>query len=386
MTTPATNATGPNGQRRRLMLALLTVFGVAAIGYGAYWNTVVRFHVDTDNAYVAGNIVQVTPQTAGTIVTVNADDTDFVEAGQPLIKLDRADAELAVETADAQLGQTVREVRTLFANDGTLRATVGLRETDLNRAKEDLARRQGLAGSGAVAAEDIQHAKDAVNNAQAALKVAQEQLASNQTLIDHTSLRLHPNVRRAVLKVREAQLALDRTTVPSPVTGYVAHRVAQPGQRVNVGTPMMAVVPLDQIWIDANFKESQLADMRIGQPVDVNADLYGSKVTYHGKIVGFSAGTGTVFSLLPAQNATGNWIKVVQRLPVRISLDPKEVAEHPLRIGLSIRADVDTHDRNGATLSTVHRATPVADTQVYAGQGVDAAKQADASLAKEITQ
>jgi len=381
MTTPVQTTTlNENGNRRPLMLALVGAFGLAAIGYGFYWSTYARYHIDTDNAYVAGNIVQITPQTAGTIVSIGADDTDLVQAGQPLVKLDRADAELAVDTADAQLGQTVREVKTLFANDGALKAAVTLREADLARAKEDLVRRQSLAGTGAVAGEEIEHARDTVKTSEAALQAAKDQLAANQALIDKTTPKQHPNVRRAALKVREAQLALERTTVLAPVTGFVAHRVAQPGQRVAVGSPLMAVVPLDQVWVDANFKESQLADMRIGQPVEVHADVYGKDVTYHGKIVGFAAGTGTAFSLLPAQNATGNWIKVVQRLPVRVSLDAKELAEHPLRIGLSMRADVDTRDRSGPTLPNAVRSKPVAETKVYDGQATSATKQADGAL------
>ncbi|GAB3245442.1 HlyD family secretion protein [Chitinimonas naiadis] len=369
MTTPTQSPAQEqsNGKRKPLMLAVAGVFGIAAIAYGIYWYGHARYFVETDNAYVAGNVVQVTPQAAGTIISIGADDTDFVQAGQPLVVLDSADSQLALETAQTQLGQTLREVRTLFANDGSLRAAITLRESDLSKAKDDLQRRQALAGTGAVAVEEIQHAKDAVKVAQATLEAAREQLAANQALIERTTPKSHPNVQRAALKVKEAQLTLSRATVPAPVSGFVARRAAQPGQRVNIGAPLMAIVPLDQLWVDANFKESQLADMRIGQPVTLHADVYGSDVVYHGKVSGFAAGTGAAFSLLPAQNATGNWIKVVQRLPVRIALDPKEITEHPLRVGLSMQAEVETHDRSGPLLSTAKRTTPVAETRVFEG-------------------
>jgi membrane fusion protein (multidrug efflux system) len=386
MTSANTTATVPsngNGKRKTLLIAMALGFGLAAGGYALYWQSHGRYYIDTDNAYVAGNIVQVTPQTAGTIVSIGADDTDYVEAGQPLVNLDRADAQLVLEAAQVQLSSNLREVRTLFANDTTLRATVAQREVDLARAKQDLQRRQGLAGTGAVANEEIEHARDAVAAASAALKSANEQLAANRVLIDRTTPKQHPNVQRAVLRVKEAELALDRTRVLAPVSGYVARRAAQPGQRVNVGAPLMAIVPLDQLWVDANFKESQLAHMRIGQPVAVTADVYGDEVVYHGKIAGFAAGTDTAFSLLPAQNATGNWIKVVQRLPVRVSLDPKELAAHPLHIGLSLRATVETRDESGPMLTTAKRSAPIAETKVFADQGERAAKAAQTSLSAE---
>ncbi|QNM95660.1 HlyD family secretion protein [Chitinimonas koreensis] len=388
MTTP-TQTQAPaaeNGRRKPLLLALAGAFGLAAVAYGVYWYSHGRYYVETDNAYVAGNVVQVTPQTAGTIVAIAADDTDFVEAGQPLVVLDAADAQLALETAEVQLGQTVRETRTLYANDGTLRATVTLREADLARAKQDLQRRQALAGTGAVAGEEIQHARDALKAAEAGVQAAREQLAANQALIARTTPKSHPNVQRAALKVKEAQLALSRTTVPAPVSGFVARRAAQPGQRVGVGAPLMAVVPLDQLWVDANFKESQLRDMRMGQPVTLRADVYGDEVVYHGKVAGFAAGTGAAFSLLPAQNATGNWIKVVQRLPVRIALDAKEIAEHPLRVGLSMRAEVETHDKSGPQLASVRRTAPVAETRVFDGLIKTAAGKAAAVLNAEAGQ
>src|SRR5581483_9393182 len=235
--------------------------------------------------------------------------------GQPLIKLDPADAKVALDQSEAQLAKTVREVRNLFATSAQLRAAVEMRQSDLATAQKDLARRERLVNSGAISNEELQHARDTVRTAQAALLAAQQQLAGNQARVDGTTLENHPDVRNASAAVRNAYLAYSRTVIPAPVSGFVARRGVQLGQRVSPGAPLMSVVPLDQVWVDANFKEPQLANMRVGQPVTLTADLYGSTFRYHGKIAGFGAGTGSAFSLLPAQNATGNWIKIVQRVP-----------------------------------------------------------------------
>jgi membrane fusion protein (multidrug efflux system) len=355
---PASNGNGASPKRKKILFTIGSIFAIAAIGYGAYWALVSRYIEETDNAYVQGNVVQVTPQIAGTVTRIYADDTNTVKAGQKLVSLDTADADVALQQAEAQLAQTVREVRTLYSAQAQSSATLAMREAELARAKDDLARRKALAGSGAVSGEEIRHAESAVVAAQATLEAAKEQLASGRALTQGTSVANHPNVQRAAARVEEALLAQSRSTIYAPVSGEVAKRNVQLGQRINPGAPLMAIVPLDQLWIDANFKESQLRDMRVGQPVTLTADLYGGKVTYDGKVVGLSAGTGSAFALLPAQNATGNWIKVVQRVPVRISLDPKQLAEHPLRIGLSMRAEVDLHDQNGAPVSAgVHGAT-----------------------------
>jgi membrane fusion protein (multidrug efflux system) len=337
-------------KRKKIMLSIAAVFGAVAVGYGVYWGLFSRYFEETDNAYVQGNVVQITPQVAATVTKIFADDTTVVKAGQPLVALDTADADVAVAQAEAQLAQTVREVRTLYASQAQAGANVAVREAELARAKDDLARRKALTGSGAVSGEEIRHAESAVAAAEAALTAAREQLASGRALTEGTSVAQHPNVQRAAARLQEAMLAQSRTTLFAPVSGEVAKRSVQVGQRVAPGAPVMAIVPLDQLWVDANFKESQLRDMRIGQKVTLVADVYGGKVKYDGKVVGMSAGTGSAFALLPAQNATGNWIKVVQRVPVRIALDPKQLAEHPLRIGLSMRAEVDLHDQNGARL------------------------------------
>jgi len=346
---------------------------VAAGAYGTYYAAVLRHYESTDDAYVQGNLVQITPQVSGTVISIGADDTDFVKSGQELVKLDTADAQVALDQAEAQLAQTVREVRSIYSNNGTLAAQVALREADVEKARSDLAkadddvqRRAALTSSGAVGKEEFNHAtaqlastRSAVAAAQAALASARQQLATNQTLTDGTSAEAHPNVQRAAARVREAYIALHRTVLPAPVDGYVAKRGVQVGQRVAPGAPLMAVIPLRGVWVDANFKESQLRNLRIGQPVVLAADIYGRKVEYHGKVAGLGAGTGSAFSLLPAQNATGNWIKIVQRVPVRIALDPQQLNAHPLRVGLSTTVRVDVHDTSGPLIASQVRTKPI---------------------------
>ncbi|CAE6750469.1 HlyD family efflux transporter periplasmic adaptor subunit [Paraburkholderia aspalathi] len=367
--------------KRKLLLALLAATVVlAGAGYGAYYITNGQYHQSTDDAYVNGNLVQLTPQVSGTVVAVNADDTQIVKQGAPVVTLDNADAKVALSNAEATLGQTVRQVSGLYVNNDFYAATVAQRQSDLARAEDDLKRRQAVAETGAVSGEDIAHARDAVSSAQAALDAARQQAAANHALTDRTSVELHPNVQAAASKVRDAYLSYARNTLPAPVTGYVARRSVQVGQRVAPGTPLMAIVPLGGVWVDANFKEGQLKHMRIGQPVTLTADVYGSSVKYHGHVVGFSAGTGAAFAVLPAQNATGNWIKVVQRLPARIQLDQNELNAHPLRIGLSMQVDVETRDESGtqlgAAINTTYR------TDVFAQYGADA----DAEIARIIAQ
>jgi len=361
--------------RRRWLAIAGGVFVAIGIAWGAYWMLALRYAQSTDDAYVSGNIVQITPQIAGTVVKIAADDTQFVKAGSTLVELDPADAKLALEAADAKLARTVRDVRGLFATTAQLRASLDMRSADVARANEDLNRRQRLASSGAVSGEELQHARDALTSAQAALIAAREQLAANQARTDRTTVSNHPDVLAAAAQVHDAYLDLARTHLPAPVSGYVAKRAVQLGQRVAPGAPLMAIVPLDQVWVDANFKEPQLATMRVGQPVTLKADLYG------GKVAGFGAGTGAAFSLLPPQNATGNWIKIVQRVPVRIALDPRELAEHPLQIGLSMQVDVDTHDRNGERLPQMAQQAPAYTTAMYEAADADAAARVKAVIA-----
>jgi membrane fusion protein, multidrug efflux system len=365
--------------KRKLLLSLLgAAIVISAAAYGAYYYTDARFYQSTDDAYVSGNLVQLTPQVSGTVVAVNADDTQIVKAGDPVVTLDSADAKVALGNAEATLGQTVREVSSLYVNNDFYAASIAQRESDLARANSDLQRRQAVENTGAVSAEDVSHARDAVKSAQASLDAMRQQAEANHVLTDRTSIEQHPNVQAAASKLRDAYLSYARNTLPAPVTGYVARRSVQVGQRVAPGTPLMAIVPLDGVWVDANFKEGQLRHMRIGQPVTLTADVYGSSVKYHGRVVGFSAGTGSAFAVLPAQNATGNWIKVVQRLPARIQLDPRELLQHPLRIGLSMDVEVETRDESGTQLAAATNTSY--RTDVFEQYGV----QADAEIAKVI--
>jgi membrane fusion protein, multidrug efflux system len=377
---PGARPSNNNGKRKRMMTLLTVVILLAAIGYGLYYFLVARFHETTDDAYVNGNVVQITPQVTGTVIAVNADDTQTVKVGDPVVVLDPADARVALQQTEANLAQVVRQVRGLYVDDNQYQAQVAVRQSDLSRAQDDLRRRLTVAQTGAVSMEEISHARDAVRSAQAALDAAEQQLQANRALTANTTITDHPNVMAAAAKVRDAYLNNARNTLPAPVTGYVAKRSVQVGQRVSPGNPLMAVVPLNGVWVDANFKEGQLRHMRIGQPVELTADVYGSSVVYHGKVVGFSAGTGAAFALLPAQNATGNWIKVVQRLPVRIALDPQELAKHPLRIGLSMLVDVDVKNDNGGELGNAQNT--VYETKVFDKYG----DEADAEIARIIAE
>ena len=366
----ASTATAPD-TRKRWLAIVIGAFLLIGAAYGAYWALFLRNTQSTDDAYVSGNVVQITPQIAGTVIRIAADDTQFVEAGDPLVELDPADSRIALEQAEAKLARTVREVRGLFATTAQLKAAADMRSADVARATEDVNRRQRLASSGAVSGEELQHARDALTSAKAGLVAAQQELAANQARTERTAVATHPDVLAAAAQVHDAYLDVARTQLPAPVSGYVAKRSVQLGQRVAPGAPLMAIVPLDQVWVDANFKEPQLASMRIGQPVTLKADLDGSNVRYHGTVAGFGAGTGSAFSLLPAQNATGNWIKIVQRVPVRIALDPRELAEHPLQIGLSMQAEIDTHQRDGARLP--NRTSPMTSYMTDVYDSVDAA-------------
>jgi membrane fusion protein (multidrug efflux system) len=374
-------APAPNGnpKRKKALVVLASVVVLAGIAWGAYEWLVASHYESTDNAYVQGNVIQITPQIGGTVMAILADDTDFVKAGQPLVKLDPADAKVALDQAEANLAQTVRQVRTLYANNGSLAAQIALHQADVARAQSDMARanddlnrRQALVGNGAVSREELNHAqaqlagaRSAMAAAQAGVEAAREQLASNQAMTDGTSIEQHPSVQAAAAKVREAWLASRRAALLAPVDGYVAKRTVQLGQRVAAGTPLMSVIPLNQLWVDANFKEAQLRNIRIGQPVTLVADVYGKKVEYKGTVAGLGVGTGAAFALLPAQNATGNWIKVVQRVPVRIALDPKQLAASPLRVGLSMDVSIAIANKDGRMLADGSGARATAQTEVF---------------------
>ena len=329
--------------RRKRNLTLVTLlFIIIALGvtlaYFLFW----QHEEETEDAYVAGHLVQITPQITGTVRKVMFDDTELVKKGDVLITLDDSDFQLAYDRAQNELIQAIRQNKQQTATNSQAKAQVLLRKADLARAQADLRRRELLSGTDAISGEELSHARAAVVQAQAALKAVEAAETSAQAAIgNNIPLRQQPAVQTAVSRIKDAWLNLQRTQIHAPIAGQVAKRNVQVGQRITQGVPLMAVVPLDNLWVDANFKESQLRKMRIGQSVEMVSDLYGSKVVYHGKVMGLSAGTGGAFSLLPAQNATGNWIKVVQRVPVRISLDPRELRANPLRMGLSMTVKVD---------------------------------------------
>jgi len=339
------------GSRRRRLTLLAVIVVLCGVGYGIYWFSYASHFESTDDSYVNGDVVQITSEVPGTVIGVHLDDTQFVVRGQVLLELDPADAEVEVSDAEANLARAVRAVRTLFAQANQLRAETTDREVALHRAEQDYQRRVGLLSDGAVSSEELQHTGDNITQLRAALTAARERLNQTTAQIDGTTVATHPQVLAAAAAFRNASLALRRTRITAPVTGVVARRSVQVGQQVAAGTPLAGVVPLDAVWVDANFKEVQLRDTRVGQPVTLRADIYGRHVSYHGKVAGISAGSGTAFALLPSQNASGNWIKIVQRLPVRVALEPKELRAHPLRIGLSVTATVDIRDTSGALIS-----------------------------------
>jgi membrane fusion protein (multidrug efflux system) len=379
---PAPAAT--HSARKRWLAIVIGAFVLAGAAYGAYWAVELRNTESTDDAYVNGNVVQITPQVAGTVIGIASDDTQFVKAGDTVVELDPEDARIALEQAEARLGKAVREVRGLFATTGQLGATVEQRAADVARAAEDLKRRERLAASGAVSGEDLQHARDTLAAARSAEMAARREHEANRARVDRTTIANHPDVLAASAQVHDSYLALSRTRLPAPVSGVVAKRAVQLGQRVAPGAALMGVVPLDQLWVEANFKEPQLAAMRVGQPATLRADVYGRKVVYHGTVVGFGAGTGSAFALLPAQNATGNWIKIVQRVPVRIALDPRGLAGHPLRIGLSMVAEVDTRPRMVDPEQPSATAPAAYKTQVYEAADGHSARRIQAIIAANL--
>lgn len=353
-------------QRKSALIFLTLLFIIIGVGWAVYWYLVLRHYESTDNAYVAGNQVQIQSQVSGSVMTVNVDNTDFVTSGTVLVELDPRDAELTLDKAKTELANSVRQTRQHMVNSRQLQANIQVKRSELNRLQNDLKRREVLGSSHVIGKEELQHAREAVVSAKAALDVAIEQYNANQAIVLNTSIEKQPAVEQAATQVRNAWLTLQRTKIVSPVDGYVSRRSVQVGSQITPSTPLMAIVPSEGMWIDANFKETQLADMRIGQPAKVTTDFYGKDIVFSGTVVGLDMGTGSAFSLLPAQNASGNWIEVVQRLPVRISLDKTQLEEHPLRIGLSTEVTVDTLDKNGKVLSKGMRDTPAYHTAALA--------------------
>lgn len=355
----------------------LWIFGGALLAIAvcvlAYHQLVGQYHVKTEDAYVNGNLMRLAPQVSGTVIDIAADETQYVRQGQLLVQLDSHDADVALAQARANLAQTVRDVAQLFEAEHQAEAVVAAQRSQLKLADQTFTRNHSLLGAHGVSQQDVDRDQSALRSAQAGTRQAEASLAAARAPIAGTQLETHPRVLLAEANLRSAWLAKARTQVLAPVSGYIVRRTVQLGQQVNPGTDLLAMVPLESVWIDANFKETQLDPVRIGQPVSVTTDIYGSDFRYRGRVLGLAGGTGAALAVLPAENATGNWIKIVQRLPVRIGLDPKELRDHPLFLGLSTRINVDVHDTRGATLSQRPAWSPALRTNVYAQQdaGVD---------------
>lgn len=359
-----TSSNNKSQQRKKGLSIFILLLLLIAIGSAAYWFFFIKGFEETEDAYVSGNQVMVSAQVAGNISKINVDNMDPVQAGDVLLELDDTNAKLSFEQAKSNLANAVRQVSQLNYTVKQLKSAVRANEITLAQAQGNLNRRVQLVKDGAIDKESFQHAKEAVELAKANLTTSQNQLGANQALLLDGPLSEQPQIQSAVSNLKQAWLNLERTKIRSPIKGYVARRNAQVGQAVSVGGALMAVVTTDQMWLDANFKETQLTHMRIGQPVEIYFDLYGKDKTFNGKVVGIEMGTGSAFSLLPAQNATGNWIKVVQRVPVRIQLDPQQLAENPLRIGLSATVKVDVSDSQGETLRDQAPTTTLYSTNV----------------------
>ncbi|MGN6819992.1 MAG: efflux RND transporter periplasmic adaptor subunit [Sphingomonas sp.] len=370
--TPLAPEPAKSNTRRRLLVLVTLVIVIAALIYAIWALFLVGPSQSTDDAYVGGDTIAITARDPGTVLGLYADDTQRVAAGQTLITLDPATADVDLAAAAAQLGRAVRGVRGDFSQVNSAQAELNQAQAELSRSRNDLARRQRAAGEGAVSGEEVAHAADSVKTATAAVALAQSKVAEANTQVQGTDIRSNPAVLAAIADYRRAAIRRSHMTVTTPVAGIVAQRRVQIGQQIAAGTPLMAVVPLDRVWIDANFRETQLADIRIGQPVTITTDTYGGKVVYHGKIAGLGAGSGNAFALLPPQNASGNWIKVVQRVPVRIALDPRELREHPLRIGLSVDARVDTANTSGPVLGGQSAQPYAPQASDVGGDAVDA--------------
>jgi len=373
-----------NGKRRRILLVIALIFiAIGALG-AAYWVLVLSKREKTDDAYVNGNKVTISAQVAGTVIAVLADDTQLVKAGQTLVKLDPIDAQTALSRSANALAQSVRQVRQQKATADQYDSVIETRKLELARAETDFAKRAPLLSDQAIPAEDVRHAQESVEIARAALTQAVRQSKSAHALVDGTAVENNPAVLQARDLYRDAWIAAQRNAVVAPVAGYVAERSVQLGQHIQAGQALMTVIPLNTLWVDANFKEVQLRNLRIGQKVEVRSDLYGGSYIYHGRVEGMSAGTGAAFSLLPPQNASGNWIKVVQRVPVRIQIDDADLVKSPLRVGLSATVTVDTTWRAGPVLATDVSDNSVGDTQVYSLDLATANAEADAIVRRNL--
>jgi membrane fusion protein (multidrug efflux system) len=384
---PAAASTAPTpGKRRNILILIAVIFIILGALWGAYWVLVLAKRERTDDAYVNGNKVVISAQVSGTVIAVLADDTQLVKTGQVLVRLDPIDAQTSFSRATSSLAQTVRQVRQERATADQYDSVIETRKLELARAEADLAKREPLLAEHAIAPEEVRHARESVDMARAALTQAERQSLSSHALVDGTSVEDNPSVLQAKAAFRDAWITAQRNAVMAPVTGYVAERSVQLGQHIQAGQALMTVIPLNSLWVDANFKEVQLRHLRIGQAAEVRSDLYGGTFIFHGHVKGMSAGTGAAFALLPAQNASGNWIKVVQRVPVRIQIDDGDLVKSPLRVGLSATVTVDTTQRDGPVLAMNATDTPVGDTQVYTQDLDKANAEADAVIRSNLKQ
>jgi membrane fusion protein (multidrug efflux system) len=332
-------------RRKKLLLGFAGFLGAVALASGSYYVAVGQHYVTTDNAYVGADTAQINSQVSGQIAQVMVSDTQRVKRGDVLAVIDPEDARIGVERAQADLNRALQRVRQYYAQEANAAAQVAARRADLTRAETDYHRRRDLASTGAIAQEELTATRAAYDAARANLTAAQQSLEAQRALTHGATIENHPETASARAALETARLSLSRTTIYAPIDGVVVQRSAQVGQRIDPGQPLMRITPLSQAYVDANFKEGQLGHVRIGQPVELHSDLYGDDVTYHGRVAGLGGGTGSAFAIIPAQNATGNWIKVVQRVPVRVALDAAELAQHPLRVGLSMEATIDVRER-----------------------------------------
>ena len=376
--------TSDNGKRRRILLRIAAVFIVIGVLWALYWLLVLTKRERTDDAYVNGNKVVISAQVPGTVVSVLTDDTQLVQAGQVLVRLDPVDAQISLARSASALAQAVRQVRQATSTAEQYDSLIATRKIELARAQADLAKREPLLAANAIAPEEVRHARESVDLAKAALTQAVRQANASHALVDGTQVQNNPAVLEAKSAFRDAWIAAQRNAVVAPVTGYVAERSVQLGQHIQAGQALMTVIPLHALWVDANFKEVQLRNLRIGQPVEVRSDLYGGAFIFHGRVTGMSAGTGAAFALLPPQNASGNWIKVVQRVPVRIEIDDRELAKSPLRVGLSATVTVDTTNRDGPVLAGKVADRPVGETAVYSQDLERANAEAEAIVSRNL--
>ncbi len=365
--------------RKRGLLILLAVVVVIGGGYAFYWSTFLSHFENTDDAYVGGDVVAITSREPGVILAVRGDNTQSVSKGQVLVELDPLKANVDMQAAEAELAKKVRAVRVKFARVEQLKAQLAAAQITVTQAESDLRRRTDA--SDLVSQEDVIHARTAVTSGQANVRATQSSLNQALVEVEGSGIADNPDVMAAIAQVRQAGIVKAHMQLKTPVNGIIAQRTVQLGQQIAVGTPLMAVVPVDSVWVDANFKEVQIDSLRIGQPVNIEADVYGSDVIYHGKVAGIGAGSGAAFALLPPQNASGNWIKIVQRVPVRVQLDPAELRDHPLRIGLSVRVSVDVKDASGAPLGA-----PSTMREVRGDLGNDGGAETDQIIARILQQ